>query len=55
MILGLFLGAIFGYLLSHFFEIVNDGINEKNQGEMIKRFTLLMAWIVVFAIALMYY
>ena len=55
MIFGLFLGAIFGYLLSHFFEIVNEGINEKNQGEMIKRFIMLMLWIVVLAIALMYY
>jgi len=55
LIFGLFLGAIFGYLLAYFFEIVNEGINSKNQNEMIKRFIMVMLWIVVVAVALINY
>ena len=55
MIFGLMLGGVTGWLLAHFFEIVDEGITEKNQGEMIRRFTLLMFWIVVIALAFIYY
>ena len=49
------LGGVTGWLLAYFFEIVDEGITEKNQGEMIKRFSLVMLWIVVIALSFIYY